>query len=76
MSSATVATVTRMIESLPEPVQERVMEHIREYIEDLRDELRWDAAFKRTRPQLVAAARRAKKQIAEGQAEPLDYDRL
>ena len=76
MTSGTAATVTRMIEGLPEPVQARVVEHLREYIEDLRDELRWDAAFKKTRPQLVAAARRAKEQIAEEQAEPMDYDRL
>jgi len=30
--------------------------------------------FKKTQPQLVAAARRAKREIAEGLAKPMDYD--
>jgi hypothetical protein len=65
-----------MMESLPDPVQDRVAEHLREYIEDLREELQWDAAFKKTQPQLIAAARRAKQEIAAGQAQPLDPDQL
>lgn len=76
MASTAVATVMKMMESLPEPVQDQVVEHLREYLEDLQDELRWDNLFKRTQPQLVAAARRAKREIAEGHAEPMDYDRL
>lgn len=44
--------------------------------EDLQDELRWDELFKRTQSQLVAAARRAKQQIAAGMATPMDYNRL
>ena len=76
MASTAVATVMKMMESLPEPVQDQVVEHLREYLEDLQDELRWDNLFKRTQPQLVAAARRAKREIAEGRAEPMDYDRL
>ena len=76
MSSTVIATVVKMMESLPDPVQDRVVEHLREYIEDLRDELQWDATFKQTQPQLVAAARRAKQEIAAGQAKPLDSDQL
>ena len=45
-------------------------------MEDLHDELRWDELFKRTQPQLVAAARRAKQQIAAGMASPMDYNQL
>lgn len=52
----------------PDPAQEP--------IEDLQDELRWDELFNRTQPQLVAAARRAKQQIAAGMAAPMDYSRL
>jgi hypothetical protein len=55
-----------MLESLPEDVQDRVAEHLRDYIEDLQDEIKWDSSFKKTQKQLVAAARRAKKEIAEG----------
>jgi hypothetical protein len=76
MSSTAIATVTKMMESLPETAQNQVVEHLREYLEDLQDELQWDTLFKRTQPQLVAAARRAKKEIAEGLAQPMDYDQL
>lgn len=76
MSSETITTVIKMIESLPETAQERVVEHLREYIEDLRDELQWDSLFNKTQPQLIAAAKRAKQEIAAGNAKPLDYDQL
>ena len=76
MSSTAIATVIKIMESLPETAQDRVVEHLREYLEDLRDELQWDTLFKKTQPQLIAAARRAKKEIAEGLAQPMDYDQL
>lgn len=76
MASAPIATVVKMMNALPEPVQEQVVDHLREYMEDLHDELRWDGLFKRTQPQLAAAARRAKQEIAEGKASPMDYDKL
>jgi len=76
MPSTAIATVEKMLESLPEEVQERVVEHLREYILDLQDELRWDALFKHTQDKLVAAARRAKEEIAAGKAEPMDFERL
>ena len=76
MSSAVIATVVKMMESLPDPVQDRVADHLREYIEDLRDEVQWDATFKKTQGQLIAAARRAKQEIAAGQAKLLDPDQL
>jgi hypothetical protein len=76
MSSTAIATMTKMMESLPEPVQDQIVEHLREYLEDLQDELQWDALFKRTQPQLVAAARRAKQEMAQGLAKPMDYDQL
>jgi hypothetical protein len=75
MSSTSIATVITMLESLPEPAQDQVVEHLREYLADMQEELVWDAQFKRTRtqPQLIAA-HRARQQIAEGLAQPLDYD--
>lgn len=76
MSSTAIATIVKMLESLPEPAQERVVEHLREYLADLQDELEWDALFKKTQQQLAEATRRAKEEIAEGQAKPMDYDRL
>ncbi|HDI00233.1 MAG: hypothetical protein DRP94_01775 [Candidatus Latescibacterota bacterium] len=76
MSSAAIATVAKMMESLPENLQEQVVEHLREYIADLMDELQWDMSFKKTQSQLVSAARKAKQEVAEGKAEPMDYGRL
>jgi hypothetical protein len=76
MSSTAIATVIKMMESVPETMQDQVVEHLREYLEDLQDELQWDTLFKKTQPQLIAAARRAKKEIAEGLAQPMDYGQL
>jgi hypothetical protein len=76
MSSAAIATIVKMVESLPEDLQERVSEHIREYIADLDDEAKWESSFQRSRTNLVAAARKAKQEIAEGKSVAMDYDRL
>jgi hypothetical protein len=76
MSSAAITTVVKMMESLPVEVQEKVVDHLRDYIEDLQDEIRWNESFQRTQDKLVAAAKRAKQEIAEGQATALDYDQL
>jgi hypothetical protein len=76
MSSPAIATVLTMMESLPEEAQNKVAEHLREYIQELHDEIKWDESFKKTQTKLVAAARRAKQEMAEGKAQPMDYDRL
>jgi hypothetical protein len=76
MSSAAITTIVKMVESLPDDLQERVSEHIREYIADLEDEARWDSSFQRSHTNLVAAAIKAKQEIAEGKSVPMDYDRL
>ena len=76
MASNAVVTITRMIETLPEVLQDQVVEHLREYIAELEDELRWETSFNNTQDQLIEAARRAKKEIAAGKAEPMDLGRL
>jgi hypothetical protein len=76
MSSAAIATIVKMVESLPDELQEKVVEHIRDYIADLEDEKRWDTSFQRTQSNLVAAARKAKQEIAAGQSVPMDYEQL
>jgi hypothetical protein len=76
MPSKAIATVVKMMESLPEPAQEQIVTHLRQYLEELQDELRWDDLVKKTQPQLIAAAKRAKQEIAAGQARPLDVDSL
>ena len=76
MASNAIATITQMMETLPEALQNQIVEHLREYIAELEDELRWEVSFNRTQEQLVAAARQAKQEIAEGKAEPMDLNRL
>jgi hypothetical protein len=76
VSSATIATLVKMIESLPAPAQEQVVEHLREYLPDLQDEVRWDELVQSTQPSLVEAARKARREKAAGLAAPLDPDRL
>lgn len=70
MSSAAIATLVKMVESLPDELQEKVVEHIRDYITDLEDEKPWDASFQQTQSNLVAAARKAKREMAKGQSVP------
>ena len=76
MASNAITTMTQMMETLPEALQNQVVEHLREYIAELEDELRWEASFNNTQEQLMAAARQAKQEIAEGKSEPMDLDRL
>lgn len=76
MSATTAATLTKMLQALPEPVQDRVVEHLREYIENLRDELQWDEQFAASQPKLARAARKAREQIAQGHSKPMDVDAL
>ena len=76
MTSTAIATVVKMMEGLPETTQNQVVEHLRDYIAQVRDEIQWDVTFKRTQKQLAAIAQRARQEIREGRAEPLDYSRL
>jgi hypothetical protein len=76
MSSESIVTVTKMMESLPEPQQEQVVAHLRDYIADIWDEVQWDAQFERSEDPLIEAARRTKEAIAAGRAEARDIDRL
>ena len=64
-----------MMEMLPESVQNQAAEHLRDYLLELQDELRWDGLLQ-NQPKLVGMARRAKQEIAEGRALPLNHDDL
>jgi len=75
MNKAT-ETAVKMIESLPEKAQERVVEKLRDLVEEARDERRWDDLIERKKAGLVAAARKARKDIAAGKASDMDYDKL
>ena len=76
MSRENIATVVKILESLPDAHQERIIEHLKEYVADLEDELLWDQSFQKTQDKLVTAAKLAKQQIAQGQEKPMDYEHL
>lgn len=76
MSAAAIATIVKMVESLPDELQEKVVEHIRDYIADSEDEKLWDTLFQQTQGNLIAAVRKAKQEIAAGQSVPMDYKQL
>jgi hypothetical protein len=76
MSSPAIATIVKMVESLPDNLQAQVADHVRDYIADLVDERLWEQSFQRTEDNLIAAARQAKQEIAAGLAVPMDYEQL
>lgn len=76
MSSASIDTLVKMMESVPEPMQSQVVERIGEYLEELREELRWDEKFAQTQGKLATMARQARKDIASGLAKPLEPEQL
>jgi hypothetical protein len=76
MASTAIATMVEMMERLPDKTQVQLVDHMREYLADLEDEALWDEQFARTQPQLIAAAQRAKQEIREGKAQPMDFERL
>jgi hypothetical protein len=74
MRLTAIATVIKMMESVPESVQDQLLEHLRDYIEDMKDEMQWDASFKKTESNLVSAAKSAREEIVDGLATPIDYN--
>ncbi|MEP7213046.1 MAG: hypothetical protein ABI791_08230 [Acidobacteriota bacterium] len=76
MSSATIDTITKILESLPEPVQDRAVEHLRDYLEEITDEIRWDESFGRTSDKLSAFAQKVREEIAAGKSETMKLDKL
>lgn len=76
MSSPAINTVIKMMESLSQDKQNELVEHLQEYLQDLQEETKWQNSFDKTQDKLVAAAKSAKQQIAEGKAQPMDYDEL
>ena len=76
MDTAAAKTMIKMLESIPDSLQENVVEHMRDYIEGIRDNAKWNDSFGRTQDKLSVAARQARRQVAEGKASPMDFDKL
>ncbi len=75
-TTVTIATMIKMLESLPEQIQERAMEHLRDYIEDIRDEAEWNKSFAKNQDKLISIAKQARKDSRDGKSEPMDMKKL
>ncbi len=76
MKSARTMTMIKILETIPKELQEQVVEHMRYYIEDILEETKWNESFSKSQNKLVAAARKARKEIKEGKAVQLSQDAL
>lgn len=76
MSSETIITVTKLMESLPDSLQQQVIDHLREYIDTLQEEKEWDDLVDKTQTKLINFARKAKQEISQGKAQLMDYEKL
>ena len=76
MQTASIVTIVKMVESLPESIQSQVVDHLRDYIVEIQYESQWDQLVEKTQPKLIEAAQRARYQIAEGKATPFDLNEL
>lgn len=76
MSSETIITVTKLMESLPDSLQQQVIDHLREYIDTLQEEKEWDDLVDKTQTKLINFARKAKQEISQGKAKLMDYEKL
>ena len=74
--SKAIETALKMLESLPEKAQERVLESLRNLVEEARDEASWDEQFEQKKAGLMAAARKAREEVAAGKAKDMDYEKL
>jgi len=76
MSSSGITILNQKLGDLPEDLREKVAQYIADNLEEIRDELRWDESFKRTSSKLAEIARQARREIADGKAEEMDYEKL
>lgn len=76
MVTPAIETIVKMLEYQPEEIQSQAVKHLQVWLAELEDETHWDEDFSRSQKGLYNSAREARKQIAEGKAEPMDFDRL
>lgn len=76
MVTPAIETIVKMLEYQPEEIQSQAVEYLQMWLAEMEDETRWDENFSRSQRGLYKTAQEARKQIAEGKAEPMDFDRL
>jgi hypothetical protein len=69
-------TLTKMIESLPEPLQKKLLDEITPLISEALDDSEWETQFQRENKRLIKIAGHVKEQISAGQANPMDFSKL
>ena len=69
-------TLTKMIESLPEPLQKKLLDEITPLISEALDDAEWETQFQRENEKLIKLAGQVKEQISTGQATPMDFSKL
>lgn len=70
-----IETAIKLLETLPESTQENLLEELRRLALEAQDETKWGELLARS-SKLKAAARKAREEIAAGQASDMDFDRL
>ncbi len=74
--TSNVTILTKKLESLPENSREKLAKYISEHFEDFEDEMLWDEQFQKTSSKLSEMARKARKEIAEGKSESMNFEKL
>ena len=69
-------TIDKMIKTIPESMQSSVLDEIQAVITEKHNELEWNIQFQQSQENLIAAAKKIKKEIAAGLAKPMDYKKL
>jgi hypothetical protein len=69
-------TLTKMIESLPEPLQKKLLDEITQLISEALDDSEWETQFQIENKRLIKIAGHVKEQISAGQASPMDFSKL
>ncbi len=76
MSFSNVTILTKKLESFPEDFRENFAKYINEHLEEFEDEMRWDEQFQKTSPRLSEMAQNARKEIAEGKTDSMNFEKL
>ena len=74
MSKAT-ETAVKLLESLPEETQDTIIEALRQLVHEAQDEAQWNQQFQ-NREGLMAAARKARADVAASKATNMNYEQL
>lgn len=76
MSSTTIETLVKMMESVPDSAKDQVLERLRQYLADVLDDIRWDETYKHSQAPLESMAREAMAEFDAGLTRPFDPKKM